>query len=242
LSENLGGGAFRDFTLVEDPDEARGYLSEGSRLSSTVMLWTSGQSHVIKGAFGRYDRADRSFFVTLPKKFKLDGFLNDHRRGSFQECLFNVGLVSAHVFFKAKFIKVDDGGLKFYVPEAIYKVQRRKSLRYCFPTKERLMLEIGDRKRPLLDVSAGGLCFFATDQEAKFYTAGSVINGCSFKLGDRMIKFDAEIRHAVQTCQLDEKTIGKRVGVQFRKLSAADDQYLAWFVLEETRKLLSKVL
>ncbi len=242
MSENPGGASFRDFTLVEDDGEAKDLLAEGARLSSALQFWTTGQSHLIKGTFGKHEPLERSFYVNLPKKSGIDAFVSDFRRGIFKECLFSVGLVSAHIFFKARFSRQDTVGLRFHEPDAVYKVQRRKTLRYAFSEKTRPALSIGDRKRPILDVSSGGICFFATAQEAKFYTTGSKINDCSFKIGDRKIVFDAEIRHNFQPIRLDESSTGIRIGAQFKKLSAADDQFISGYVFEETRKLLAKVL
>jgi c-di-GMP-binding flagellar brake protein YcgR len=154
----------------------------------------------------------------------------------------------ANIFFKARYLGAEKSALKFQMPEKIFKVQRRKEIRYAIRQDYSLKIEFADPLFPdtvitkkVLDISAGGLSFLIPPEEQPVFQQGLILRNMSFVVNRRTIKLEAEIRHCSVYRLRPNKDLVK-VGLQFKNIRPGDAQHIANFVFEECRKLYSRFL
>ncbi|MCC7441381.1 MAG: PilZ domain-containing protein [Bdellovibrionales bacterium] len=241
-------GANRDFVPVDVPAEALALLLQGAKHAAASTLWTQNQERLIKSHFSALTDNQKTMTFWLPTGTNVDELLVEVRLKNLKDWFFSVSLPAANIFFKARWLGVDSAGMRFAVPEKLFKVQRRKDFRFSIPDGYVLKIEFADPLIPdarigfkVLDLSGGGLSFLVRPDEAPLFPPGAVLKELSLKVKGREVRCSAEVRH-LRELPLDSRTKGVKVGVQFSTLSAADTQAIATYVFDETRKFVSKML
>lgn len=245
-SSPLGAQLSADFVPVDDEKEARLILKESASTVASVMLWTKNQEKVLQTHLSAFSESESTLFAWVPPGEKPEEFSQVLSKIPESECYFSLSAPQANIFFKAKYIGFDDGGLKFGLPQKIFKVQRRKDFRFQIPQGHVLRVEFEDlldstkTLRPkVLDISAGGLAFIVDETEEALFTQGLKIRNIQFQVKGRKITAHGEVRHKRPLPPESQQT-GYKVGVIFLDLKPADHQYISAYVLEESRKYFSK--
>lgn len=212
------------------------------------MIWTKNQEQVINTHLSLYSDAEQVLYFWKPKEFDGAKFTEALAKSGATECFFSLSLTRANLFFKTSFVGHDSGGIKFRFPKQLYKVQRRKDLRFPIPDGLVIKAEFNDPVFPdkqltrrVIDLSAGGLCLLISDSDAPLLPTGLVLTEISLNINGRTIKCAGEIRY-VRPLPPDSKHTGFKLGVLFQNLRPGDQQHIASYVFEETRKYFSKFL
>lgn len=237
----------RDFDPVSET-EASKFLWEAAKTTAAAMVWTKDQKHVLQTHLSRYSPKDKHLYAWIPPGFDVPKFNDEMADLGAKECFFSVSLSRANIFFKTLFLGFDDGGLRFALPEKLFKVQRRKDLRYSIPDGYVMKVQFEDPLFPgqvvthkVIDLSAGGLAFLVTDNEAPVFTQGLLLKNLAFTLQARRIIADAEVRH-LRPFDDGARHVGVKVGALFNSIKESDKQAVASYVFEETRKFYSKFI
>jgi hypothetical protein len=238
----------KEFEPIEDLNEALKLVKEGAKTLSTAMVWTKDQEHVINTHVSVYSEAGSCFYCWVPKGFDPKKFMDDLAKMSENECFFSISLQRANIFFKTRFIGFDSAGLQFKLPSKVYKVQRRKDLRFPVPDGIAIKVEYKDPLAPdtriskkVLDISASGLAFLIPEAEAPLYPSGLTLQDFSFSIRNKKITVSVEIRHA-RKLGPDSRAKGFAVGVLFKDIRPGDGQHIAGYVFEESRKYFSRFI
>jgi len=247
LSEQLEKPA--DFQPVEDPQEAIRLLKEGAKTMASAMVWSKDQKHVVHTHLTLFSDVDRILYAWSPKGFDPSQFMDQLAQVGSDDCFFSLSLSRANLFFKSRFLGVDGGGIKFSIPAKIYKVQRRKDMRFTIPDGHVIRVDFNDPMLPdrmvshkILDLSASGLAFLVEDAaEAAQYQTGLILKAMTFTIKSKTISVEGEVRHS-RPMGPDSKVKGVKVGVLFKNMRGADNQVIASFVFEESRKFLSRFM
>ena len=93
--------------------------------------------------------------------------------------------------------------------------------------------------RKVLDLSATGLAFQIPEKEKTVFEKGMILTNAELLMNGESLVFEAEIRH-VKELPRTTRGGGFKVGIAFKKMSAADAHRVASFVFEESRKLFAK--
>jgi hypothetical protein len=236
----------REFLPVKDPVEAIQLLKESARTLASAMIWTKNQSQVISTTITVYDRESEMLYAATPTDTDVNQFMEGIANLDSSECFFSVSLARANIFFRARYLGHDSAGFRFRKPESVFKVQRRKDMRVLIPFGHVIRLEMQDPTFPeqrlikkIYDISASGLAFIANDSEEALFHVGLIIKALTFSIGTRKISLDAEVRH-VRVLPPDSGTPGTKVGVLFKNIKPADNQWIAAYVFEESRKFITK--
>jgi hypothetical protein len=186
-----------------------------------------------------FEPRDGILFFTTPANFDVSTFQAELIKQETSECLFSVSTNSANLFFKAAFLGIDEGGLKFKRPKEVYKVQRRKTMRLTLPESTLMRVDFQDpsfpqkrMQRKVLDISAGGAGIEISPVDKALFPVGSFLEDLQFQLKGKLIKGRAEVRHIK----------GTKLGVLFHGLRVADEQWIASYVFEETRKIFQRFM
>jgi len=248
LSDQPQSETIRDFLPISDPVEAEKYLSESARTLSSCMFWTKDQEHVINSHICSYRMENKFFHAWTPKEFDPNEFMDSLTKQGLTGCFFSVSLTRANIFFKADYLGHDAIGLKFRFPLKIFKVQRRKDMRFTIPDGYVLKTEFQDPLnhlnnivKKIVDVSAGGVSFMISDLEEPIFKPGLILRGLTMIVAGRKITCDAEVRHT-RVPSGSSYVSGFKTGLKFTNIKAADAQHLAAYVFEESRRFLTRFL
>jgi hypothetical protein len=239
----------REFIPVDDAAEAKGLLREGAKSVAATLMWTRNQEHVLNTHLNMYSEAEGTFYVWVPREFDAEKFVDETIKLEIKDCFFSVSLARANIFFKAEFLGHDSGGLKFRFPEKIFKVQRRRDLRFPIPEGHVVKVEYQDPiftetrlTKKILNISAGGLGVLIQDEEKIHYHPGMTLTRLEFTLRQRKIACEAEVRH-IKSLPADHRYApGAQMGLLFQKIKKGDADWIASYVFEESRKYYTKYL
>ena len=180
--------------------------------------------------------ADPIFYLWEPKDLDPLQFAAALKASGETLCRFSVSLETANLFFKSDFAGRDPAGLKFKIPTAVYKVQRRKDMRMPIPPGYTLKVTYVDPEdnlrsctKKVVDISAGGLAITINPDEETLYTNGLILYQMTFTIRGTTITTQAEVRHSR----------GLKVGLLFMGISAQHAELINGYVNEETRKYFS---
>lgn len=206
------------------------------------MIWTRDQAHVINTNGNVYSDVDQILYFWIPKGFDPAEFMVHLGKSGTQECYFSISLLRANIFFKTEFLGFDKGGLKFRMPFKVFKVQRRKDLRFEIPDGYVLRLNYRDPLYPekqlhrkILDLSASGMAILCEKTEQNVYLPGTPIKDILFTLRDRKIICDGEVRYA-KMIPPNQRHSGLKVGIKLDRLRPGDAELIETYVMEESRK------
>lgn len=192
--------------------------------------------------------SQKLLYAWIPKEVDPEKLISDLVDMNAHDCFFSVSLSGANIFFKAAIKGYDKGGFHFFMPEKIFKVQRRRDVRLSIPDGYVLKASFQDPLFPethlnkkVIDISAGGLAFQATEFEEGLFHVGLILDKFQFTIKGREVVLQAEVRH-IQKMPETSKHKGLKVGVMFKNMKPGDAQHVAQYVFEESRKYLSKFL
>ncbi len=236
---------FSELKPIDDTQEILRYMMESSKVLASIILWTRGQTDVIHTHMALLSQIDHVFYAHIPKDFDLNPF-NEEMAKLNGECIMNISLPTAQIFFKTVFVEITSTGLKFRIPNPVYKIQRRKNARFRIPDAYVLRIEYQDPLFPevtlskkTIDISAGGLAFATPEVDKAIYPEGIELKNLKFTLHRKLIQVDAEIRHVNV---LHDPKHNIKVGVAFKSLPPGDQDLIASYVLGESTKYFGKFL
>ncbi|MEK6706871.1 MAG: PilZ domain-containing protein [Bdellovibrionota bacterium] len=235
----------KEFQLVENEADAEALLRDGAKTFASAMVWTKEQENALLTHITLFDKDEGVLYTWLPKDFDLKKFSLTLENNNSRDCFFSVSLQWANIFFKTRFIGEEVAGLKFNQPGKIYKVQRRKDIRFRIPDTQPLnavfILQPGSGnkiQKKLIDISASGLSFNIQAREAAIFAPGSLLKQIQININSKLIIMDGEIKYVREAKQSKTATdhMNLRVGVLFKNIRPGDSQVIASYVFEESRK------
>jgi hypothetical protein len=234
------------FHPVDNIADRNTLLNQGLLEMAKTEIWSKDRKHKLEAQLKGLN-LDNSSITTTVTHGQIDGFINALKSVEDLTCLFSVNLQQVQLFFISSLLGFNKNGCKFELPDKVYEVQRRFSLRYSLPTDANVMVEfdhprlLGVRdKRVILDISSGGLAFKANPSDKELFTNGTDLSGITFSIGDREVKSMAHICHCTQVTPASAPPFLK-VGVSFKKIKPRDSTYLNLYVYEQVLGYLSKL-
>ncbi|MGZ3699028.1 MAG: flagellar brake protein [Bdellovibrionota bacterium] len=225
-------------------------LREGGKTLASAMIWTKNQATVINTHLTLFDDSEKILKAWVPTGTDPASLIFALKASGSNDCFFSVSLSRANIFFRApmKGVEEDTSSVVFGLPDKVFKVQRRKDMRFPIPDGWVLKIKFQDPlfsertvERKVLDISASGLAFIVTDADAAMYQVGMVLKDLTFTVRARTIVAEAEIRHT-QTLPSGSKNPGVKIGILFKNLKPADSNHIAQYVFEESRKFYSRFI
>lgn len=155
-----------------------------------------------------------------------------------QECMILIYLQGRSIIgITAPPSKITQTHIVFEPPKKLFKVQRRKHVRYIIPSGYEFTIEFesletrGKKvKKKLVDMSESGLSFSAlSPREALYYKKGLIIPHCLIRMQNQEISVSLRVRNQSPIFQ-NGISIGTKIGTEFEAISEQDQNYLAQLV------------
>lgn len=235
------------FEPIESSNEAHRILQDCARSTALAQLFTRQQKTVVNCRFVRLNLESGEVGFRPEQAAELKSFLEELTESKSRDCFVNLVNDRVKVFFKSRIRGLNEGRIMLDYPQALFRVQRREHLRFKIPMGHTLRVEVAstvDRARSfqnkVVDISAGGLAFYAKlNQEADFQ-AGQIITSMRFTLNRRVVICQGEIRH-VRSAKVEGEDL-LVIGVLFYKMGEEDRDWVSLYVRQQTRNILSKML
>jgi hypothetical protein len=237
-----------EFLPVKDPAEARKLLKEAVRTLAPATIWTKEQKSVLTSSIRQIDESGKLIYAWVPTGTNPADFVAELNVLGSHDCFFSIALPRANVLFRATCIGYDSGGFRFKAPEKIFKVQRRRDARVLIPFGHVIRIDMPDPLFPeqrlskkIFDISASGMSFIVTAEEAAAFQTGGKIMDAFFSIRSRKIRIDAEVRHLRPQPEGSTET-GVKVGIQFKRIDSGDSGWIAAYVFEQSRNTMMRIL
>ena len=162
-----------------------------------------------------------------------------------RECIVLVYLQGRSILgVNAEPVEIHDRRIVFAVPPKIFKIQRRKDVRFTIPQAYEFTVEFESLEQPrtrvrkrLIDLSEGGLSFFIlSPREAGFFKTGLIIKDCFIQLQHQRIPVMLRVCNQA-IYDRGSKGDGNKIGVEFEQISPDDKAYIAQFVYSHAQHL-----
>ena len=234
------------FQPVKTPEETQLLLEDALKSAANLTLWTKDQKITLRTRLSVISPEEEIITVLCPEDQdpkRVSAILNTSGPLSY----FTIGLDRASIFFNTNFAHFENDSLYFNYPEKVFKVQRRKDMR--FPLPENMSSSVQYRnpliphqilKHPVVDISAGGLSLAIPLTDVGVFKAGGKLEQLTFVVNSRKILCSAIIRH-VGDQKKGARYPGKKIGIEFQGIRPADADAIHSFVFEESRKYFTKL-
>ncbi len=231
-----------EFEPIRTQQETETLLAEAAQNHVPVLIWTKNQEEIIRTEILSFDPAGKLLVPKRPKGFDPKRFDDHLAQLGLTDCFFSVSLGRASLFFKTRYLSTTDAGLRFRMPEKMFKVQRRKDLRYRLPLTSSVLVQTPASYR-LVDISASGLSFAIDAKDGKSelpFSKGEEISELRFTLEGQTFTCPAEVK---SVRELSKPFPGEthHIGVAFVGLQPGKSQLIAGYIFDETRRLFSKL-
>ena len=140
--------------------------------------------------------------------------------------------------------ELHDDRICFATPQKVFKIQRRKDVRFLIPQGYEFTVEFESLeqartrvKKRLIDISESGLSFFVlSPREAAIFRVGLLLPNCVVQMQNQTVPVMMRIcNHAPY--DRGSNGPGNKIGVEFEQISPEDKNYLAQFVYSRAEHL-----
>jgi hypothetical protein len=234
------------FHPVASEQEKMTFLNEGTKTRAMTEIWSKDRKHRMNANLTHMNQASNLLTASV-QTADSKNFIGALKALDDVTCLFSVNLHQVQLFFVSSLLGFNNSACQFELPTNVYEVQRRFSLRYSFSSDTKVRVEfdnprlIGDRlSKVMIDVSSGGLAMRASPTEKELFKQGQELKNIVFKVGDREVKTNADVRHATLIEPQGAEAFLK-VGLSFKNVKPRDSNFLNQFVYEQSLMYLSKL-
>lgn len=234
-------------TIVTDPLEIRRLFSRASEGGIQATVKVRGSDTVLKTKVLEAD-AQRGLELSIePGEGQLN-LENLEKLGATKadsEFMILMHLEGRYILgVNTRSVEMLKDRITFSAGTKVFKIQRRKDVRYAIPAGYEFTVEIESLERTrarvkkrLVDLSESGLSFFVlSPREAALYRKGMILNRCIIKIQNY------EIPVILRVCNRGKHDRGKqgsgnKIGTEFEQISAENRDYIAQFVYSHAQHL-----
>lgn len=223
-------------------------ITEGAKSFAEAMVWSKDQTHTINTHLTHLSIADKHLYIWKPEDLDPVQFTDDLAKMAESDLFFSVSLLRAKIFFRSRFIGFSKSNMQFRYPDKVFKVQRRNDVR--LPVRDGYVLRVEYQdplnsddvlSRKAFDISAGGISILVPQDESAMYPRGLILKNLTLTIRQKVIHTDATVCH-VSEIKGNPNTENVKVGLQFKDLQPADNQHIASYVFEESRRYYSRLM
>lgn len=239
----------QNFEEIESIEEIELSLRRAKELGSRCVFWTKDQKLISHGRVKASDQMLQIVLPGLPSQTPPEEFeALEHST----PCFVMVFLPQQSVLgFECSFLShglaISDSSqsrtLQVTLPKRAYRIQRRKHQRFTIPggydIRARLSLSDQAYSFRIFDLSSGGLSLLVPEEEAPLFKKNQFLHGISFSfrfhpflLSGRVMDIRSLHPSSPGLTSLEQQKKWRKVGIEFKGLSTADDEKISIYVLE----------
>jgi len=219
-------------------------LQSGVPRNSRLQCWSPGRKYSYTSRIVKVHETSGLILISISKEFEGGAtFESDLARESKGEVLFSLHLPTDVVFFKGELRMGDATLFNARINGAVYKVQRRESLRLPVTGKPTVLIGIPNEvgySAEVLNISEGGIGMLFKDR-ADFAAVSAIKTPISltFTVFGIPVAAKAAVRHGSEIGSTFAKK-SYRLGFEFTEIEAKLRTQLSQLVFEESAKYLGR--
>jgi hypothetical protein len=230
--------------VLEDPEQIREAVLKAARQFCKVSIKILGTDDQFNS---RLLDAARTGSVEVEVSSDLPGnsFNEAIGKSATKNCLLLIFVGRYLLGLMTEFEKSDSGSISFSFPKKIFKIQRRKNIRYNIPAGYDIFIDCESLethlrvKRKLLDLSEGGVAFLLEPSEnPDTYKTGAVMRDCILTLRNQTLKLSVRVANQILV-DLPKAGTGHKLGLEFIKISEENRNFLAAFIYSQLGQLMT---
>ncbi|HEX4926130.1 MAG TPA: PilZ domain-containing protein [Bdellovibrionales bacterium] len=231
------------FHAVDDEAERMKLMQQSIRTRAKTEIWSKDRKHRIDASVTSVDVQDNRLTAAVSGEH-IETFVKMIKELNDVTCLFSINLQQVQLFFVSSILGHNHTSAQFEMPDKLFEVQRRYSLRYSLAPDSGISVSVENpvsksvADYPVIDISAGGLAFRADVSEKSVFAFGADIELLKFTIGSREIVVGGSIRHCT-TIESSGQAPYLKVGLAFRRLKPRDSNFLNLYVYEQSLQYLS---
>ncbi len=226
----------KNFSKLEDQDNALQVLKRMASGLSDVVIWTKGREVILQTKLSGYTEDAGLVRAMVPRgmdRHEVVEVLNKIRDEEVYVCVISA---RGNIFFRCNYDSFNEEQMRFRKPKEIFKVQRRRHLR--MKVHDNVQLQYVEPKSnettssKILDISAGGAAILVDYESGENFTIRCELKNLSFRIRDTTVTATGIVRYLVDMPP-KSRTRGIKVGVEFSGLSEASIQAIMSYILEK---------
>jgi c-di-GMP-binding flagellar brake protein YcgR len=220
-------------SIVSDGLEIRQLLTRACEGQTAASLKIRGSENVLRSKLIHSDPVRDGVQLSFTGTLTPESFMEELGKHESKECMILVYLQGRSIIgFNAEPSEVLKDRLIFKAPERLFKIQRRKDVRFQIPTGYEYTIEMesveqkGVRiSKRLLEISESGL----SHREAGLFRVGLHIQRCVIQMNNQKIDVSLSICNQAPFDR-GPKGAGHKIGAVFDSIKEDDRKYLAQFI------------
>jgi c-di-GMP-binding flagellar brake protein YcgR len=232
--------------ILTDPGQILDVLGKSTRQLCSVSIKIRGSDQQFSSRLVDSKLSETGLQVEYSAELTEASFKQELRRTGSRDCLLMIFAGNRYILgINVECIEMGDV-LTFNIPKKVFRMQRRKSVRYVIPTGYDMYVEMASVEEPhlrtrrkLLDISEHGLAFFVLSRrEGALYLKNAVLKRCSINIRNHEIKVDLKVMNRIEHDQ-GKKGGGTKIGTEFTSISVDDLDLLTQFVYSQLAQMLT---
>jgi hypothetical protein len=230
--------------VLEDPEQIREAVHKAASQFCKVSIKILGTDEQFDS---RLLDATRSGHVEVEVSSDLPGnaFNQAIGKSPTKNCLLLIFVGRYLLGLMTEYEKSSDSSISFAFPKKIFKIQRRKYIRYNIPAGYDIFIECESLethqrvKRKILDLSEGGIAFLLEPSEnPEIYKTGAVMRDCTLILRNQTLKLSLRVANQISV-ELPKLGASQKLGLEFIKISEENRNFLAAFIYSQLGQLMT---
>jgi hypothetical protein len=236
---------FKDFSSdqfkkIESKLEKVEYLSNLSKDSNNVIIWTANQELIAEAS--AYKISDDEYRIDFGSNVTGLKIIEKLQRKQIDKIFVRGNLENGSIFFKIDQPDFSITEIEAYLPDLMWRVQRRRSSRLKVDGRKKLMVNcrfsnenINQQiEMPIRDIGVGGMAFLISDHKEHEFKTGQIISLVSFIINKKRIQTPAIVRWKSKVKKQDRLMgFANAIGVEFLYFDEKDQEFINRYVLEE---------
>jgi len=236
----LGSFDSTQFQKIEKEAEKVRLLKDLCTVKDQIVVWTKGQSIVAEANAYMVSDSEYSFHIVQTPAGRI--LLERLERKEIPELYIRGNLDSGSVFFKVNSPNFHLEDIEIFIPQDMWKIQRRRTSRVKIDGRKKMMAHITfdydqhtySVEVPLRDIGVGGVALLLDDDNYNKMSKGKVLKKIVFTVNSRQIETPATVRWKTKINKnLSLMGLQNAIGLEFLYLDSYDQEFINRFVLEE---------
>jgi hypothetical protein len=236
----LGSFDSSQFQKIESETEKIRLLKDLCSVKDQIIVWTKGQSIVAEANAFMVSDNEYSFHIVQNPAGRI--LLERLERKEIPELYIRGNVDSGSVFFKVNTPNFHMEDIEIFIPQDMWKIQRRRTSRVKIDGRKKLVAHITfdydqvtyTTEAPLRDIGVGGVAILLEDDIYQKMSKGKVLKKIVLTINNRQIETPATVRWKSKINKnLSLMGLQNALGLEFLYLDSYDQEFINRFVLEE---------
>ena len=229
---------------MTDPEEILEILGKAAHQLSMVSVKVRGSAQQFASRLIDTKISKSGLQIELNKEFTSAAFKKEIERHKTKECLLLIFSGNRYILGLNVVCVGINYQITFDLPQKVYRLQRRKSVRYVVPAGYDMLIEMPSFehpslriKRKLLDLSEHGLAFLVISRdEGALYRKNSILKNCKLRIRNHEITLSLKVMNRIEHDR-GKRGGGTKIGAEISSISADDLDLLTHFVYSQLAQM-----